>query len=270
MKKIYINLIFLSISILFSACASQNQQIINTHCKPADNITYASGNNQCLKIITQNSIKSPKALVVFIHGDVSKGGATDYFNKRVYQIEPKFNDIVAITLIRPGYYDSNNNYSSGGGDRPRRDSYTKENITTIAQAIQNLKNYYKPNKLILVGHSGGANIVANIIGLYPSLAYGAVIGACPCDVAKWRAMKGKSNWSNSLSPIDYINNIKNTKVILIAGKDDTNVRLKIMIEYHNKLKEYHIDSKLLILDDVSHSGVSRSIEFYDAILELVD
>ena len=270
MKKLYINFIILSISILFSACASQNQQIINKHCKPADNITYASGNNQCLKIITKNNIKNPKALVIFIHGDVSKGGASDYFNKRVYQIEPKFNDIVAVTLIRPGYYDSNNNYSSGGTVKYRRDSYTKENITIIADAIKNLKNYYKPNKLILVGHSGGANIVANIIGLYPSLAFGAVIGACPCNVPKWRAMKGKSNWNNSLSPINYVNTIKDTKVILVAGKDDSNVRPKIMIEYQNKLKQQKIDSKLLILDDVSHSGVARSSEFYDAILELAE
>jgi predicted esterase len=269
MKKLYLNLIILSISILFSACASQNQQIINKHCKPADNITYASGNNQCLKIITKNNIKNPKALVIFIHGDVSKGGASDYFNKRVYQIEPKFNDIVAITLIRPGYYDSNNNYSSGGGYTPRRDSYTKENITIIAQAIKNIKNYYKPNKLILVGHSGGANIVANIIGLYPSLVNGAVIGACPCDVFKWRAMKGKSNWNNSLSPINYVNTIKDTKVILVAGKNDSNVKPKIMIKYYNKLKQQNIDAKLLILDDISHNGVARSSEFYDAILDLV-
>jgi len=270
MKNLYTNFIILSISIFFSACASNNQQIINKHCKPSDNITYASGNNQCLKIITKNSIKNPKALVVFIHGDVSSGKASDYFNKRVYQIEPKFNDIVAVTLIRPGYFDSKNNYSSGGGINPRRDSYTKENITTIAKAIKNLKNYYKPNKLILVGHSGGANIVANIIGLYPSLVYGAVIGACPCDVAKWRAMKGKSSWNNSLSPINYVNNIKNTKVILIAGKNDTNVKPKIMIEYQNKLKQYNIDSKLLLLDDVTHSGVARVSEFYDAILDLVE
>jgi pimeloyl-ACP methyl ester carboxylesterase len=252
--------------LIFSGCANPNQAIIKKHCTPADNINWVKGKEECVRIITQNPIKNPKALVVLIHGDVSRGGASDYLAKRAYRIEPEFNQFTVVTLIRPGYFDSKGNYSTGS-DNNRRDHYTTHNVDAIASAIKKLKEKYKPSKVVVAGHSGGAAIAGNITGRHPNLIDGIVLAACPCDIPRWRATRN-SSWSSSLSPISYVKNIKNTKVAVIAGGDDSNTFPNLMSDYVDELRKNGVDASFSLLEGVSHNGVARSDEFFSAITDI--
>ncbi len=263
MKK-YLYALF--IVLFLTGCVTTSKKIIEESCSPADNINYVFGNKECFRIIASNPIKNPKALVVLIHGDVSSGGASDYLAKRAYRLKPEVNDFTVVTLIRPGYFDSDGNYSTGS-DNNRRDHYTAHNVDAIASAIKNLREEYKPSKIIVAGHSGGAAITGNIIGRHPGLIDGAVLAACPCDIPRWRA-KRNSSWRSSLSPVTYVKDIKNTKVTVIAGGDDNNTFPGLMLDYVDALKKNGVDTSFSLLERVSHNGVVRSDAFFSAIVDI--
>ncbi len=262
--KRYLYTVF--VVLFLTGCVTTSKKIIEESCSPTDNINYVFGNKECFRIITSNPIKKPKALVVLIHGDVSSGGASDYLAKRAYRLEPKVNNFTVVALIRPGYFDSDGNYSTGS-DNNRRDHYTAHNVDAIASAIKNLKEEYRPSKIIIAGHSGGAAIAGNIIGRHPNLIDGAVLVACPCDIPRWRA-KRNSSWTSSLSPMTYVKDIKNTKVTVIAGGDDSNTFPSLMSDYVDALKKNGVDASFSLLEGVSHNGVARSDEFFSAIADI--
>ena len=88
----------------------------------------------------------------------------------------------------------NKNKKKGQTNQPQsnqKQTYTIQNIDMVAEAIQNLKNYYGSEKVILVGHSGGAATAGIIIGRYPSLIDSTILISCPCNVNKWRSSPKK-------------------------------------------------------------------------------
>ncbi len=175
-----------------SSNVNKIEKTVKEKCSSLDNKNYVFGGGECFRIKTTNVINNPKALIILIHGDVSSGGASDYLAKRAFRTNPETNGFTVITLIRPGYYDSERNYSTGSAGN-RKDQYTAHNVDAIASAIKNLKKIYKPNKVIVAGHSGGAAITGVIIGRHPQIVDGAVLAACPCDVPRWR---WGNNWSS--------------------------------------------------------------------------
>ncbi len=257
--------IYIVIFILgLSGCAN-NTKIIKENCSPPDNKNWVLGGEECFRIKTENAINNPKALIVLIHGDVSSGGPSDYLYKQVLRMNPKYNQFVIVTLIRPGYFDSEGNYSTGS-DNNRKDHYTNHNIEAIASAIINLKKFYKPNKVVVAGHSGGAAITGSIIGKYPSLIDGAVLAACPCDIPRWRAMR--KPWFHSLSPISFVKKVKGTNVVAIAGSRDRNTFPKLMRDYIEKLKASGINASFYLLEGATHNGTARSEKFFSTIVDL--
>lgn len=229
---------------------------------------WAFGGGECLRVITENPIEEPTALVVFLHGDVSKGGPADYLAKRMVRINPTENRITAVAIMRPGYSDSNSNKSSGS-DNGRRDHYTERNIAAVAEAIENLKHAYEPKATIIVGHSGGAAMAGVIAGLYPNLATAYVLGACPCDVPAWRESRGRSAWRNSLSPSDFAGSIKpKTKVFVLSGSDDDNTTPGLIENYAQLLLRHRIAVEHISLEGVSHNGVARNDGFFSTIERL--
>ena len=76
--------------------------------------------------------------------------------------------VVAIGFIRPRYYDSKGNHSTGNSDRDG-DNYQPDVIATVAAAVEVLKNHYQADYAVLAGTSGGSAISGVIIGKYPGL-----------------------------------------------------------------------------------------------------
>lgn len=56
-----------------------------------------------------------------------------------------------------------------------------------ADAISSLAHEYLSTHIMLIGHSGGATIAADIMARHPEVANAAVLVSCPCDVRAFRA-----------------------------------------------------------------------------------
>ncbi len=252
--------------VALSGCVSSGKAI-KSKCTTANINNYVIGDGECLRIKTSNAMKNPQTLIVLIHGDGSGGGPSDYLAKQVHKINPEKNRFTVVTLIRPGYFDREGNYSTGSNYK-RRDNYTAHNIDAIAAAIQKLKEVYEPNKVVVAGHSGGAAITGTIIGRHPSFIDGAVLAACPCNIGRWRAAKKRKPWRRSLSPASYVDKITGTKVVAIAGSADNNTFPELMSDYIESLQARGIAAKFHLLEGISHNGTARSKEFLSAIIEL--
>jgi predicted esterase len=73
--------------------------------------------------------------------------------------------------------------------------------------------------VILAGHSGGAAITVNLIGLFPLLIDHAFIVSCPCDVNAWRenifSLTKKSIFKgniDTLSPTDLVEHLSKKRL----------------------------------------------------------
>lgn len=192
-------------------------------------------------------------LVVVLHGDVSGGGAADYMYALAASIASAKAGTTAVALLRPGYYDRGGQKSKGSNNN-RSDHYTSANNALVAQTIQNLKSQLKPNRVSVIGHSGGAAQLGVIIGRYPDLIDVAVLASCPCDINAWRISRGKSSWPASQSPTKFLAKVsKRTKIILVNGTGDTNTRPLLAQNYMKQAQSLGLQASYVPVSGASHN-----------------
>ena len=150
-------------------------------------------------------------LVLVLHGDAP-------FNNPSYQysiakkIANENSNVVSVVVLRPGYSDNEGNQSKGDRGNSSGDNYTIKVLESVYNLTNELKRKYNPSKVLLVGHSGGGAISANLISKYPRTYSNAVLISCPCDLHLWRAHMKKLQpeariWDmevKSLSPIEEL------------------------------------------------------------------
>lgn len=236
----------------------------------ADNLTRVAGGDECLVIRTFNVGAGAKTLIVFIHGDGSRGGASDY----LYSHAERYgrDGVVAVGLIRPGYYDSNDNWSTGASYRGAGDGYRDTVVDAVAGAVAALKAHHGADRVVLVGHSGGAAISGVILGRHPGLADAALLAACPCHVPDWRIMRrGQNTWTRSLSPHEVESGIpEGTRIVAVTGAEDGNTRSAIARDYVKRLRARGIDAEFVEMPDAGHNKVTRTDAFHAAIERLLE
>ena len=172
-------------------------------CEKEDFIKYISaGKNKCIAILNLGKIKKGKKnLIVFLHGDGSPNSPRPGVPKKShirFAKELINNDNNIFLFARPGYFirergsSEEDRYSSGPRDAIDSTvvNYSWKNFQILAPALENLRKYYKPEKLILIGHSGGAYQGGTIHGKVPGLVDINILISCPCD---WEIRKKLSN-----------------------------------------------------------------------------
>ena len=251
-----------------AACAAAGQVAAAMPCV-ADNRTRVLANGECVVIRTYGEPAERTSLVIFIHGDGYRGGPSDYMFRYARRVGAK--GVVAIGLIRPGYYDSSGNRSTGNSYR-KGDNYRLDVIETVAAAVKVLKQHFGAEFVVLAGHSGGSAISGVIIGRYPGLVDAAVLGACPCNVPRWRIMRrGRNNWRRSLSPHDFADRIDGkTRVVAITGGKDKNTKPVLARDYVRALKANRIDAVFVEVPGVGHNGIVRARDYTAAISKLLE
>ena len=237
----------------------------------ADNRTRVAAGNECLVIKTYGEAAERTSLIIFVHGDGYRRDPADYGpSDYMYRIARKYGaeGIVAVGLIRPGYFDSKGNHSTGNSYRDW-DNYRPDVVETVAAAVEALKKHYNAETVVLVGHSGGSAISGVILGKYPGLVDAAVLGACACNIPEWQiSRRGQNKWKRSLSPHNYVDKIdKKTKVIAITGDKDDNTEPVFAKDYIASLKAKEIDASFIKVPGVGHNGIVKTIEFETAINE---
>ena len=203
-----------------------------------------------------------ETMAIFLHGDVSRGGNGDYMLSSAQRFVKDVPGAHAVVLIRPGYSDRDNR-TSEGSDCGRRDCYTETVVTTVADAMAQLKERFGAKIALGFGHSGGSAILANVMGRRPGLLAGAVLTSCPCDIRSW-----KPAWTDSLSPLETGRDISNsTTVIAITGGDDDNTSPAMAQRYVDSLKALGKDAAFIPVDGTHDYRTVRSAGL-DALKQL--
>ena len=133
-------------------------------CENADNVSYVKGAAHCLAVKTfASSDGVAKTLVVVLHGDLSRGGDADY----IFPVAESASEYgaVGVAMMRPGYT-GDGRRSSGTPSRSqnRWDVYRGEEVDSIAAAVAALKKHHGAERVVMVGHSGGAVISGVMLG----------------------------------------------------------------------------------------------------------
>jgi len=235
--------------------------------------TSLTGKNECLFLRTFKGAQTgatPQALIVVIHGDVSSGGPATYHFALAEQIAARaeLSSSVAVALVRPGYEDGAGN-RSGGSHNGRSDHYTKTNIDEVAGAVAKLKQAYRPWRVVLIGHSGGAATAAIIAGRHPGLADGVVLVSCPCHLDAWRMSRGRSAWTQSESPHRWADQVPaTTSVIALTGSADDNTDSGLSRDYVRQLTGRGVTARFEELAGAGHNDAFRHAAVLTAVREL--
>ena len=117
----------------------------------------------------------------------------------------------------------------------------------ISQALYRLKEFYKPDELIVIGFSGGSVNMSVIAGKVPGLVDKGILGGSDC----------KTNRQQFWTSIEFIKYIPpETELILITGKDDPYINWNISyvkeakklgknVEHHIVTGEHSVKSTIL-------------------------
>ena len=238
-------------------------------CEKADNLNWVSGNNLCLAIKTfvhDEQVARP-VLRVYLHGDNSRGGPSDYMYRYAALYAP---GVVSVAMLRPAHYDREGRRSSPK-TYGRRNWETEESIDAIAAAVRKLKIHHKASRVVMIGHSGGSNISAVMLGRHPGVADAALLAGCACDKEAKKMMQGRTYRSEDINPIDYVDKIPpNAKIIAITGSRDTTNPAELCRPYIRYLKERGVSARLDIVKGARHSfrRLGRSIAYQVGLLEL--
>jgi poly(3-hydroxybutyrate) depolymerase len=217
-------------------------------CPQADGVNRVDGQTECLVIQTTKtaSSKSTRNLLVYLHGDSSRGGLFDRHFKHFATLADQHT--VFVGMLRPGYADSKKNASTGdkmgGGD-----SYTAHNVDAVANGLRNLKAKYKARHLVVVGYSGGAATAGVILGRHPDLIDDAVLIACPCDLN----IRRKGAARRSISPHEVADKVfKTAHVTAITGDADVNTLPEQVTGYIAALKSQGVKARYIEVPKATH------------------
>ena len=217
-------------------------------------------------------------LVLVLHGDLPDP-APSYqyeFAKAVVE-KSRSTEIVAAGVLRPGYRDPTGDRSSGEMGRAIADNYTPEVIEAVASAASELAREHQARATILVGHSGGAAIVADVLGRYPDRARAAVLVGCGCDPSAWRARRRTRTGNpmfdgptRSILPLAVAKDVAaGTIVRMVVGEKDDVAPPGDSQAYATALRQRGIDVSVEVVPGLGHN-ILFAPQVFDALATILE
>lgn len=258
----------LAVALATSGALAESSDEKKQACANPDMQARVIGNKFCFAIRaygTRTAGPSP-TLVVVLHGDGSGGGRPEYHDAIAESLAT--DGVIAIGMIRPGFTGKDDRTSDGAV--LREDFYTAENIDAVADAISRLKVHYRARQTVMIGHSGGAAMTGVVIGRHAGLIDRALLISCPCDVSRWRNIRRRGAWGNSLSPSDHSSKVPaTTKVIAITGELDDNTDQMLARDYVVALTARAVTAKFAVIPGAGHNvtRIMRESDVYRKAME---
>jgi len=185
-------------------------------------------------------------------------------------------DVVAVGILRPAYTDNRGDRSDGDMGNAALDNFTPEVVDAIAGAVNQLKEKFEARYVVLVGHSGGAAIAANILGRHPESANAALLVACACDPdaerARTKQTRGSPIWqgsTQSLQPLTLVPGVRADVIVrgIVGEKDDMGLR-EDSLRYSQALQERGVNAQIKIAPSLGHN-ILLTAPVLDAVAELL-
>ena len=214
-------------------------------------------------------------LVVLVHGDIPNPGQGFY--ELADAISRISDNVVAAGLLRPGYSDAQGDTSAGKMGVAIGDNYTPHVVDDVDAAVRQLKARYHAGKVIVMGHSGGGAITADLIGRHPADVDAAVILSCGCDpnefMTRWVREHPRFKMiqpNPSLLPLDLAPRVRpRVHVRMVIGDKDDVVLLPASQAYFHALQARGVDAKLTIAPGFGHNDIFRAVEARDAVVDIL-
>jgi predicted esterase len=182
---------------------------------------------------------------------------------------------VVVGLLRPGYTDGAGHTSDGERGRATGDNYTPQVIDAVREVVVALRKEYDTGPVVLVGHSGGAAIAADLLGRWPGEVDAALLISCPCNVWAWRTHMMKSYaWpygpmalvfklpTDSLSPLDLADRVSpRVAVRMLVGENDDVAPPALTREYEAALKRHGANVRVTIAPALPHDILLEPVAF---------
>ena len=222
-------------------------------CDKEDFIKHVAIKEGCVGLLQLGTIdKSRKKLVIFMEGDYR--GREPNNVKQHYPMSAAIKDekenINFFYLARTGHKYSGrkrsvgkrtNSQMSGSWNAVYKKSW--DAIRLSGAAIKKLKEYYQPDELVVMGHSGGAGDTLMIAGKMPGLIDKAIVSGCDC-LSGWPDNKNNP-WESPANQIAHID--PKTKITIITGKKDRETPTEASVEYAKRAKEQGLDVQLHVV-----------------------
>lgn len=211
------------------------------------------------RVYISGALYAPAPLAVVLHGDAPyiKPGYQYYFASHLADAVP---GTQVVALLRPGYADPYGDKSDGNRGFAVGENYTRQDVDQLASAIRLLKSQWQSPSVIVIGHSGGATLAADIAALNPRLVKHVFLVSCPCDVDAFRRHMARLQWSplwllpvQSLSPTQTLDQMnQSTMITTISGSDDPIALPQYAQRYVAKAKGLGIPAEMIILSGEGH------------------
>lgn len=221
------------------------------------------------RLYIQGTPSADAPLVIVLHGDApfAKPGYHYRFASAVAERVP---GTPVVGLLRSGFADPFGGKSDGHRGSASGDDYTRAVTLDVSNAIASLRDEFQAKSVVLVGHSGGAAIAANVAAAAPDLVDTLILLSCPCDVPAFRLHMAKMQFSpfwlwpgDSESPLDTVANVKpGTRIFAITGEDDPITSAAYARAYTDAAVGRGLRAELTILQERGHEILND-----DAVLE---
>ena len=206
-------------------------------------------------------------LVLVLHGDLLDASPPTYHYVFSQRAAAARDNVIVAAVLRPGYADEVGDRSDGERGLLVGDNYTAEVVDVIAGVISDLRPRFGASRVVVVGHSGGAAIAAALLGRHPAASDGALLVACPCNVAAWRrhmhSVRGGDEWLgpvDAVSPITVVEHVSpSVRVRMVVGADDETAPEELTVEYAEALQARAVDVAVTVAPGLGHNILLRPI-----------
>jgi pimeloyl-ACP methyl ester carboxylesterase len=219
----------------------------------------ASGHKIAGRVYLEGAASAGAPLIVVLHGDAPFRNP-GYHYEFASALSQRLPGVSVAALLRPGFADPFGGQSDGHRGSASGDDYTKEVTLDVSSAIALLRQEFSASAVVLVGHSGGAAISANVAAASPGLIDSLILVSCPCDVPAFRKHMARQQlspfwvWpSDSESPLDTVNTLTAaTRIFAITGDQDPITLVDYARAYTDAAVRRGLNATLTILPERGH------------------